>query len=64
MNPDPRLLAPDDPARDLDVIGIDQKREAFGNAHGRRYVERSTGLGEVSDRTIDRTASKRDLSQF
>ena len=34
MNPDPLLLAPDDAARHMEMIGFDHQREAFGNADG------------------------------
>ena len=34
MNPDPRLFAPDDTARQMEVVGCDHQREAFGDADG------------------------------
>jgi hypothetical protein len=66
LEPDPNFLrneprsecSTDDPARDMDVVGIDQKREVFRYADGRSHVERCTGLGQVSDGAVDGSASK------
>jgi hypothetical protein len=40
------------------VVGVDRKREVVGYADGRDYVQRCTGLGNVSDGAVNRTASK------
>ena len=63
-DPDPRLRPPNNLARGMDVVGADYECEVVGYADGRNYVERCTGLGKVSDRAINRTAAKRNLSRF
>ena len=42
----------------MDVVGADHECEFIRYADGRNYVERCTGLGKVSDCTIDRAAAE------
>ena len=63
-DPNSVRLSPDNAARGIDVVGINNKRELIRYADGRNYVERCTGVGQVSDGTIDSTAAKRNLCRL
>ena len=64
MNPDPRLLPPDDAAWHVDMVDLDHQREVFGNADGGADLERGAGLGKVTHRAIDCSAAERHLASL
>ena len=53
MNPDPRLLSPDDAAQQMAVVGFDHQREALRNADRRAHLECGAGFGKIADRAVD-----------
>src|SRR6185295_3425833 len=65
MNPDPRLFAPDDTARQMEVVGCDHQREAFVYADGGAHLERGAVLRKVADRTVEGgAAAERDPARL
>lgn len=59
LDPDPRFLAPDQPAF-AGMVAFDLKRELMRNSYWGRDVERRPFFGEVSDRAVDRAATELD----
>jgi hypothetical protein len=59
---DPLFLAPDYGAGQMRSIGLNDEREAFGDADGARDIECGTGIGEVANRAVDRAAAELDRS--
>src|SRR5262245_12982453 len=64
MNPDPRLLVPDDAARHMDVIRFDHQREMFGNADRGTHLEGGAGFGEIANGAVDSAAAKRNPARL
>lgn len=64
MNPDPLLFSPDDAAWQMEVIGLDHQREAFGNADGGGHLKCGAGFGKIADRAIEGGAAKRNFARL